>query len=163
MSEPFGYFKAEPFGWTDCAETDEGAVALYERPLKPTGIEAMVCNEIAMRQQKGIAKYQTTVADNNLSLREWLQHQYEELLDAAVYCRRAIAEIDKQSSQPSPDEIIAGHAKRLAMDLECMLLASDPGVAVNRWWAEAQTSLDNYKTDIDRLYPQDHVSPLGKD
>lgn len=30
--EPFGYFKAEPFGWTDCAETDEGAVALYERP-----------------------------------------------------------------------------------------------------------------------------------
>ena len=32
MSEPFGYFKAEPFGWTDCAETDEGAVALYEHP-----------------------------------------------------------------------------------------------------------------------------------
>lgn len=28
--EPFGYFKAEPFGWTDCAETDEGAIALYE-------------------------------------------------------------------------------------------------------------------------------------
>jgi hypothetical protein len=32
QGEPFGYFKAEPFGWTDCAETDEGAVALYERP-----------------------------------------------------------------------------------------------------------------------------------
>ena len=32
MSEPFGYFRAEPFGWTDCAETDEGAVALYEAP-----------------------------------------------------------------------------------------------------------------------------------
>ena len=32
--EPFGYFKAEPFGWTDCAETDEGAIALYERPGK---------------------------------------------------------------------------------------------------------------------------------
>lgn len=31
-SEPFGYFKAEPFGWTDCAEDDDGAVALYERP-----------------------------------------------------------------------------------------------------------------------------------
>lgn len=30
-TEPFGYFKAEPFGWTDCAETDEGAIALYER------------------------------------------------------------------------------------------------------------------------------------
>lgn len=30
--EPFGYFKPEPFGWTDCAETDEGAIALYEAP-----------------------------------------------------------------------------------------------------------------------------------
>ena len=32
QQEPFGYFKAEPFGWTDCAETDEGAVALYQHP-----------------------------------------------------------------------------------------------------------------------------------
>ena len=30
--EPFGYFKAEPFGWTDCAETDDGAIALYTAP-----------------------------------------------------------------------------------------------------------------------------------
>ena len=30
--EPFGYFKAEPFGWTDCGPDDEGAVALYEQP-----------------------------------------------------------------------------------------------------------------------------------
>ena len=32
VREPFGYFKAEPFGWTDCAETDEGAIALYTTP-----------------------------------------------------------------------------------------------------------------------------------
>lgn len=32
QQEPFGYFKPEPFGWTDCAETDEGAIALYDRP-----------------------------------------------------------------------------------------------------------------------------------
>lgn len=31
QQEPFGYFRAEPFGWTDCAETDEGAIALYTR------------------------------------------------------------------------------------------------------------------------------------
>lgn len=30
--EPFGYFKAEPFGWTDCEKDDDGAIALYERP-----------------------------------------------------------------------------------------------------------------------------------
>ena len=28
--EPFGYFKAQPFGWTDCAETDEYAIPLYD-------------------------------------------------------------------------------------------------------------------------------------
>ena len=31
-AEPFRYFKAEPFGWTDCAETDDGAIALYTAP-----------------------------------------------------------------------------------------------------------------------------------
>ena len=34
-AEPFGYFRAEPMGWTDCAATDEGASALYERPAAP--------------------------------------------------------------------------------------------------------------------------------
>lgn len=32
VQEPFGYFKATPFGWTDCDKADEGAVALYEAP-----------------------------------------------------------------------------------------------------------------------------------
>lgn len=35
QQEPFGYFRALPFGWTDCAERDEGAVALYEGPTQP--------------------------------------------------------------------------------------------------------------------------------
>lgn len=64
--------------------------------IEPTGIEALVCEEIARRQRVGIAKYGTTVADNPLPLREWLQHAYEETLDKAVYLRRAIAEIDAQ-------------------------------------------------------------------
>ena len=34
--EPFGYFKAEPFGWTDCAETDDGAIALFDAPPAPS-------------------------------------------------------------------------------------------------------------------------------
>lgn len=61
-----------------------------------TGIEAAVCADIAQRQAKGIAKYGTTVADNPLPLRDWLQHAYEETLDKAVYLKRAIAEIDEQ-------------------------------------------------------------------
>lgn len=62
--------------------------------MTPTGIEAQVCEDIARRQQFGLHKYGTTVAQNPLELRQWLQHQYEELLDAAVYTRRAMSELD---------------------------------------------------------------------
>lgn len=64
----------------------------------PSGIEAIVCADIARRQAHGIAKYGTTVADNPLSLRQWLNHAYEETLDKAVYLRRAIWEIDSSSN-----------------------------------------------------------------
>lgn len=59
-----------------------------------TGTEAKVCADIARRQSLGIAKYGTTVADNPLVVREWLQHAYEECLDQAVYLRRAMDELD---------------------------------------------------------------------
>ena len=28
--EPFGYFRAEPFGWTDCHDDDDGAIPLWD-------------------------------------------------------------------------------------------------------------------------------------
>jgi hypothetical protein len=62
---------------------------------KPTGTEQRVCTDFAQRQALGIAKYGTTVEANPLSLREWLQHAYEETLDKAVYLRRAIEELEK--------------------------------------------------------------------
>jgi len=60
------------------------------------GTEARVCLDIIARQQKGIEKYGTTVAQNPLSHKEWLQHAYEEALDMAIYLRRAIEEIDSE-------------------------------------------------------------------
>ncbi|MDX4957897.1 hypothetical protein [Delftia acidovorans] len=62
--------------------------------MTPTGIEAQVCEDIARRQQFGLHKYGTTVAQNPLELRQWLKHAYEEALDQAIYLRRAMAEID---------------------------------------------------------------------
>lgn len=61
--------------------------------MTPTGTEARVCQDIAERQARGIAKYGTPVAENPLSLEEWLQHAYEETLDKAVYLKRAIEEL----------------------------------------------------------------------
>lgn len=62
--------------------------------MTPTGTEAKVCADIAARQRLGIEKYGTTVEGNPLSLREWLEHAYQESLDLPIYLRRAIDEID---------------------------------------------------------------------
>ena len=62
-------------------------------PIKDT--ETEVCADIKRRQELGIAKYGTTVAQNPLELRQWLQHAYEEKLDDAVYMKRAIQQLDK--------------------------------------------------------------------
>lgn len=59
------------------------------------GTEARVCQDIAKRQQLGLKKYGVSIEQNQLSLKEWMQHQYEELLDAAIYCKRAIEELEK--------------------------------------------------------------------
>lgn len=64
--------------------------------MTATGTEARVIADIAERQRRGVAKYGTTVAGNPLTLRAWTQHMYEELLDAAVYCRRAMDEMDNK-------------------------------------------------------------------
>lgn len=69
-----------------------------------TGIEASVCHDIAIRQMFGMSKYNVSVADNKLELREWLQHAYEECLDQAIYLKRAMAEIDLQASTTAREE-----------------------------------------------------------
>jgi hypothetical protein len=59
--------------------------------------EQEVIKDILERQKLGVSKYQTTLANNPLDLRDWLVHQYQELLDAALYCKRAIQEMDKNA------------------------------------------------------------------
>ncbi len=63
--------------------------------MEVSGTEYRVCRDIAERQALGIKKYGTTVAKNPLTLREWLEHAYQEALDQAIYLRRAMEEIDK--------------------------------------------------------------------
>lgn len=70
---------------------------LGEKRIVASGTEARVCALVAQRQQLGINKYGTTVADNPLSLRAWHQNHLEELLDAAIYVQRIIEQIDKEA------------------------------------------------------------------
>lgn len=69
----------------------------------PTGTEAEVCKDIARRQAHGVAKYKTTVRENPLSLRAWLQHAYEEALDFAIYLKRSIEELDQKEKDSKKD------------------------------------------------------------
>ena len=55
--EPFGYFKSEPFGWTDCAETDDGAIALYTAPPAPSvldGWRSAIAKEFPLYDEDGL-------------------------------------------------------------------------------------------------------------
>lgn len=58
--------------------------------------EDLVIRDIKFRQQAGIRKYGTTVANNPLELKLWLQHAYEEALDFAVYIKRIQQEIQRR-------------------------------------------------------------------
>ena len=55
--------------------------------------EALVCVDIRYRQQIGVKKYGTTVAGNQLTRKQWLQHAYEEALDLSVYLKRLLQEM----------------------------------------------------------------------
>ena len=67
---------------------------MFESVVNTDDIEYKVAEDIFRRQAVGLKKYKMTVKDNPLPLKDWLQHQYEELLDAAIYCKRAIEELN---------------------------------------------------------------------
>ena len=62
----------------------------------PDGVEARICSEIAARAKMGLAKYGVTVAENPLSLLQWIQHAKEEALDQAIYLERMADEVRAQ-------------------------------------------------------------------
>lgn len=56
-------------------------------------IVSMVIAQFRSRSKRGIQKYNTTLAENDLSLIEWLEHAKQEAMDQALYLERAIYEI----------------------------------------------------------------------
>ena len=53
-----------------------------------------VIRDMIDREKLGLEKYGTTVDRQDLSLRDWLQHAYEESLDKSLYLKAAIRVID---------------------------------------------------------------------
>ena len=97
--------------------------------IAATGTEAKVCEDIARRQKIGIAKYGTTVAENPLTKRQWLNHAYEESLDLAVYLRRLMGEMGKPTDSIPSLEIVekllsCGYSIAKRSSIYCLLTAS---------------------------------------
>jgi hypothetical protein len=57
-----------------------------------------VREDLLQRSQVGIKKYGITLDRNDLSLKDWLQHAYEECLDQANYLKRSIMELERQEN-----------------------------------------------------------------
>lgn len=55
-----------------------------------------VIDDLVAREERGKAKYNTTMDRTDLTHQEWLQHAYEEALDMALYLKKAM-----QTNEPS--------------------------------------------------------------
>lgn len=65
-------------------------------------IENKVIEKIAERAETGFSKYGTTMDRGDLSVKEWLIHLQEELMDAAVYVEKLIALHESLESDEFP-------------------------------------------------------------
>ena len=90
--EPFGYFRAEPFGWTDCAETDEGAIPLFDH----AAIAALEHNYASLQQAFDEMK---TLAAQRLEALKEAERQRDELaliIATDTGTESAVAELQRQ-------------------------------------------------------------------
>ena len=60
---------------------------------KTSFILSEVIKDLKQREERGLKKYGTTVDRSDLSIEEWMQHFYEELLDGAVYARKILQDM----------------------------------------------------------------------
>ena len=57
-------------------------------------IEDEVCKKIQARSDVGKEKYGVTMEEEILSIREWLNHLQQELMDAAVYVENFLGMVE---------------------------------------------------------------------
>lgn len=78
---------------TECEICGLGKCSVSDS-TKVDGVVDAVRADLLRRSEVGIKKYSTTLDENPASLRQWLQHAYEETLDQANYLKCAIMKID---------------------------------------------------------------------
>jgi hypothetical protein len=64
-------------------------------------IEDKVAGKLQERAERGFKKYGTTMERTDLSLRDWLVHLQEELMEASVYVEKLLEVVDSAQSKQS--------------------------------------------------------------
>ena len=77
---------------TECQLLDDRDFETYKPKLKDSIVKE-VRKDLKHRSNVGIKKYGVTLDRKDLDLLDWLQHSYEEVLDTALYLKRAIKEL----------------------------------------------------------------------
>lgn len=60
-----------------------------------SSIEESVIEKIRSRAETGLLKYGTTMEREDLSVKDWLIHLQEELMDGIIYAQRLLKEMDE--------------------------------------------------------------------
>jgi len=108
------------------------AIREHLAALRQSGEVSEVTRQLIERDQRGRAKYGTSLDRADLSLPDWLQHMAEELLDAAGYALAA-----KRDAMGEQQELDACCKQRDALDDECARLErTNDGLVADRRDAE---------------------------
>ena len=88
--------------WVEWDAITESWWTVKPQPPKPRGkgkmvdpIVESVVSELRSRSVLGVEKYGVTLARDDLSLEQWVQHALEECMDMALYLKRIKVELEK--------------------------------------------------------------------
>ena len=63
-----------------------------------------VIDDLVLREQRGLTKYNTSMDRIDLTEQEWRVHMYEELLDAILYLKKQINVSQKPTNNEEEDK-----------------------------------------------------------
>jgi hypothetical protein len=78
-----------------CGKLKDDCKCLDEHLAKKCSITEAVIEDMKKKSEVGFKKYGVTLDRKDLSLRDWLEHSYSEVLDMAKYLKKAITELDE--------------------------------------------------------------------
>lgn len=88
------------------------------QPVDPI-VEAVILS-FRERSERGIQKYKTTLAREDLKTLDWIQHTQEELMDAILYLERLKKDFSRINLQTQTQEVYQQASAEPQFSFECL-------------------------------------------